>query len=452
MKNCTIPPRSNLLSTISRASGIHAPSDEQQGRQFEFNENDYMFSHLSKRLSHYDKLPEFNHTTKLVEDVRQILSILDRDNPGMWSPGSQHSKHTIPKPHYDDLCRIISYEKHSFCDLTQLLVNINRDNEKNLNVAIINHIIDHPISTIIRQYKHQDASPFRSFLYDKDNVDLDLLYYTVDIFYKARMKPLALGAVLDYFTEVKIPANDANEQQIIHSLFYQNLERRNKRNILQQLQLKLRTMYATMDIHSLTIVSLAYFKTRTVMSDTKSIDLIIDRFIELLPTIDPSEPAFSAILKMLRLSSSDNHGNIERLTNKICQSPYRDFIFYSRYNVVHTLRLLRQFRIEKPDLLEEVGHYTLENLASLRIKDFHTILDCFDRFKFINFEILTRVLEYIANEMDKKEIIEFPLSFSSIIQAMLSLGHKNEQLLQMFNDKEFQKHLFQKLKEERVNR
>lgn len=348
----------NITSTVNKISrtSVGGPTN------YESNENDYIHQYLEEQFPELDSSLQFNLNNKslsdCMKDLEKWMEEREKVNPKLY----HHHTRTILDKFRSQLN--LTNQK----EIAALLMTIKDDNRPEIRAVI--RLIDFELRWLIKSYIGTGL------------MDVDLSLYLCNAFYKCNMKSNYVSILTDYLSQTPRSLND---KQLINCLFLVILSRKPS-DIFTIYNDQIRHIVKNASIHQLSIINMAYFKTKTKIRDLSLLKDIIDRTIELIPYIDVSQPGFCSILKCVRYSRNLGcRQNVVKLLDTIFVQPNNNIIFTgNHYNTVHILKLMETYRVYNQDILGLVFKYLVENFESMRIKDVQYILTSLSNLSFNN--------------------------------------------------------------------
>lgn len=326
----------------SRADKIH---------HYDLNENNYIYNHVHKRL-----------------DVLANVQYVDY-------------------PIYSDLRQLQqTYERRLEMDSRVYHMKVQQ-----LRESISSHIVvlnQQELAAVLTSIKKNHSKPFQDVrqMIDlelrwllKKNVgtglmDLDLWFYVADLFYECRLQSTFVRVLVHHFgKERDVSMTNA---QFLHLLFLV-ITRRDERNILDLYEERIVELLDTASIEDISVICLAYFKTKTRIKNQEILRKILERTILFLDNINPDDPCFSSIMKALRYSKSVDYDSDTRplaasqnlISSLIQNEKSKELLFKSNYNMIHTLKFMEEYRIYDEATTNSCRVHLFDNLDKFRSKD-----------------------------------------------------------------------------------
>lgn len=329
------------IKTIRNYNLLNERSTHRRGLEFE---NDYIYHHVYKRLENLQDYIEEMPSLPIDSDIKQLRNILRQKNI--------ISKESFRKE-VDNLMSSISERIKLMTqqELAALLTIIKADVQ--LEFLEIKVLIDLELRWLLKKN-------VKTYL-----MDIDLWFYLADTFYGCFMESNFVGVLVKYMAVEEDIA--LTNSQFIHLLFLVILQRKHD-GILSKYEDRILQMLDKSSFEDISTISLAYFKTKTKITDPRIRHKIIERTIEQLPFIDPSKPGYCSVVKAIRYSrDTSSRGCVSDLLSALLKN--RHIIETSHYNAVHTVKLLESYRIYEPQILDLFSKKMLSNMRHYRIKD-----------------------------------------------------------------------------------
>lgn len=357
------------------------------------NENEYIYKYLHKKLEErYVTVSESTSIrSPLYEQLQEILRLLK----------SKRDPDTLRS-----ICESVRFKaKLANLDQLEMLLTVLRGHHHEEVWRIIK-VVDFRLNWILKSAARGQISGL-----------LDKWFYLADLLYEYHMKSLfneSLTSLLSHDLDPNVLSN----QQLLHLLFLKILERQDN-HLLLKYQRRLLDMISEASVEDLSIICLAYFKTRTLIKDKEMLNKIIAQTTKKLSVFDPKEPAYCAIVKAIRYSRDpENRSGVMKLINTLLEDEEHKILCSSQYNAVHTIKLMEAFRIYEPNLLHILRRLMFGNLHDFRIKDIQYALTSLSN------------LTYMDLRPDENLISDFDRLVDSIISLRrLDVSHQNYHLI-----------------------
>lgn len=384
-------------------------------------ENNYIYRYIHKRL--HDRfcdvgeaiktLPVFSHIQRLNELCVSFPSYTDRER-------NHHTE--ITRLLYDVRSQI---EIMNQLELTSLLTFIKDNNHQEFRA--IKRMIDMELRWLLKKHVKTRL------------MDLDLWLYLADIFYESKMRSTFTHVLLNYLT-AESDVNMSN-RQLIHMLFLVILKRQQD-GLLQKYEERIYNLLWKAPFEDISVICMAYFKTKTPITNHALLRRIIDQTIDHLSTIDPEQPGYGSIIKSVRYSRHpDLRENVVCLTETLLQEDHKSIIFASPYNAVQTVKLMESFRIYNPLLLNHFWEYLFQNLERFRTKDIQYGLTSLSNFAFKDLHLNKNKIKDLDRLVEKTVRLDLDGSTHfqiyhvlPLTRALATFGYYNKGLTKFTSD------------------
>lgn len=372
------------------------------------NENEYIYKYIHKKLEEHFKPLEVTNLS-VYRHVQELLFLLER----------KHNQQRVSQ-----LSGTIRY-KVQVMDLDQLemLLTALRGAPNREEVRQIARNVDLRLNTIAMGANYTRLSE-----------DLDRWLYLADLLYEQRIKS-ALNQTLTHILVRDPNENGLTNRQILHLLFLIILERQSN-YLLPKYERRILNMLSEASIEDLSIVCLAYFKTRTFIKHKSMLDKIVKQTTENLATIDPKEPGYCSIVKSVRYSRDPNsRGEVIRMISTLLEDPNHSIMFGSPYNAVHTVKLMEAYRIYEPRMLHILRALIFRDLSSFRIKDIQYALTSLSNLTYMDLnpdEGLRGDFDKLVEEIighSRADVAHQNYHLIPIIRALAIFNYHNPKLL-----------------------
>ena len=267
--------------------------------------------------------------------------------------------------------------------------------------------------------------------------DLDLWFYAADLLFDSHFRSTFISSFKDYLT--RLDHTKLTDAQVIHLLFYIVLRRFDEGQLLE-LEKRIIKILDTASFEDVALISMAYFKTRTVIKNLTLLGKIVDKLIENLSKLDATEPGYCSIIKILRYSkTTDKRDKIAELISHLSQSPNKNNILASPFNAVHTVKMTEAYRIYDPKLLDLLRGAMFANLERFRIKDIQYALTSLSNFAYLDLkcdEKLTADFDKLSRslvEEKRSDIGHQYYHLLPILRAFATFGYYNDELTSYTN-------------------
>lgn len=266
--------------------------------------------------------------------------------------------------------------------------------------------------------------------------DVDLYFYISDMFHICPGKFSFVDKFIQHLTRYNLDA--LTDKQLLHLLLLMILQRRNYANLLDVSGDRLLKILEHADFEEVVIIALAYFKTKTRIQNRQLLDKLVMKTVDLIPSIDPKEPGYCAIIKSIRYSALlDCRDNVKILISKLSNDLNSRIILSSPYNIVHTVKLMEAYRIYNSNLLDDLA--TSMFSSHFRIKDIQYALTSLSNFAYNDLHVqdkfrynLDKLCDMIATESRKDALMQY-FHIMPLIRALSILGYYNASLFEYVN-------------------
>lgn len=383
----------------------------------EYNENNYIYRHIHKRLDHFAKLGQELHSLPVEPSIKMLQDLVKQ-------------KRSLPNDEFyaslkNLLAEIKNHVKYMNQQELAILLTAIKDYDQT-EFRLVKRIIDIELRWLLKKH-------VGTYL-----MDIDLWFYLADTFYECLVKSVFVNVLVNFLaTEKEINLSNA---QFLHLLFLVILQR-DSRGIISNYENRISQILDQASFEDVATVSMAYFKTRAYIRNSDIKRKIIERTIENLPSIDASQPGYCSIIKSLRYSRDvESRDDILRLSSALLEDKNRHIIETSPYNAVHTVKLLESRRIYNPKLLDYLSTTMFNRLADFRIKDIQYALTSLSNFAYKNLTIDTNLKENFdvlcqdivketRSDSDHNYFHIFPL-----LRAFCIFGYYNDELIDYVNN------------------
>lgn len=383
----------------------------------EYNENNYIYRHIHKRLDHFAKLGQDLHTLPVESSINKLQDLVKQ-------------KISLPKKEfYSSLKNLLTEIKNHVKYMNQqelaiLLTAIKNYDETEFR--LVKRLIDIELRWLLKKH-------VGTYL-----MDIDLWFYLADTFYECLVKSVFVNVLVTFLaTEKDI---NLSNPQFLHLLFLVILQRECQ-GIISNYESRILQILDQASFEDVATISMAYFKTRTHIRNNAIKRRIVERTIESLPSIDPSQPGYCSVIKSLRYSRGiGSRDDIIRLSSALLKEENRHIIETSPYNAVHTVKLLESRRIYDPKLLDYLSTTMFERLADFRIKDIQYALTSLSNFAYKNLNIdidLEKKFDMLCQDIIKETRSDYSHQYFHIfplLRAFCIFGYYNDGLIDYVNN------------------
>ena len=392
------------------------------------SENMYIYKHVHKRL--HDKYAFLNNKKKELPIHGQVAELVSLSEIGEdQSIARQRKLYLDIKDGLKGLNQM---------ELVCILASIRDKNT--LVIRSIKRYIDVELRWLLKQN-------FRTRL-----MDIDLWLYISDIYYESKLRSCSTHVLLNYLSSDI--GTYLSDQQLIHTLFLVILKRQQD-GLLARHESRLREFVPTAHFDQVAIICMAFFKTKTVITDQILLARLISRTRECLKSIDPDQPAFVSVLKALRYSAREGNLHVQEGISALCKDitkkEHEGLVYASCYNSTHTLKLFDSYRIYDANFFESFWKHLFRDTDSFRVKDVQYALSSLtnvgNHFQRVNDKKM-KDLRTLALKLVKKDLRDSSqhqnYHLLPIGRAMATFGFYEDMfldyLVKCLNDDEFYEH------------
>lgn len=373
--------------------------------RYDLNENDYIYRHVHKRLdvlanARYVDYPIFSDLQQLQDTYERRLEM----NPSEYSKTMAQLQSSISSH-----VRVLNQQ-----ELAAVLTKIKKNNTKPFRD--VRQLIDLELRWLLKKNVGTGL------------MDLDLWFYVADLFYECRMHSTFVQVLVHHFGKEKdISMTNA---QFLHLLFLV-ITRRDERNILSLYEERIVELLDSASIEDISVICMAYFKTKTRIRNPEIVKKIIDRTTLFLDNIKPEEPGYSSIMKALRYSKIVDYEKDVRpieaskklISSIITSDKGREIVFKSNYNMIHTLKFMEEFRIYDAVTADSCRRYIFDNIHNSRSKDIQYCVTSLSNMAYNNLNLdlgLKKDFENLVDLIVTKRVHDFTDErFSHHLLAMM---------------------------------
>jgi len=399
----------------------HNGTNEAQ-HEIQSHENDYIYRYIHKRLhERFSHIGDLAMNLSIYRHIESLRSLCEK-NPNAEQRFESNR---------GEIIRIISEIKG--------------------HIEVMNQLELASLLTAVKSYDFREFQFVRELIdmelrwLLKKNVktrlmDLDLWLYLADIFYECKMRSTFIHVLLNYIAAE--PNVNMTNKQIIHMLFLVVIKRQED-GLLKRYEERIYDLLRKASFEDISVISLAYFKTKTPYTDHALLRRLVERTIEHLPTVDPRQPGLAAIVKSIRYSGRPQfRESAISLVNELLSKNKRHMIFASAYNATQILKLMDCHRMYDPSHLESFWGFMMRQLDDFRIKDIQYSLSSLANFSFRDLkpdQALSEDLDTLAKKALELSKANVHLNYTVVhalplARAMAFFQHYDDQLLQYTSD------------------
>lgn len=281
----------------------------------------------------------------------------------------------------------------------------------------------------------------RIYAHEKNNrklspTEIDSLLYLADVYFDCNtLTTFVPHLVILLSNKNSISLSD---NQLMYVLFLIILER-DHFGLLSRYERRIMGFLDRPSFEDLSTICMSYFKTQSQIKN-EALRKIIDRMLDLLPSIDFTQPGYCAVIKSIRYSRDQSvREDVLKLVRKVLQDPYRDRIFNSLYNLTQTVKLMETNRIYDQRTLDRIGESVFKETDELRIKDIQNCLTTLANFKWRDLKLddmLKQELDSLCQFIVEESRLDVKFQYAHLLPIMRSFmifGYYNDQLIEYTN-------------------
>uniref|UniRef100_A0A1B6F893 RAP domain-containing protein n=1 Tax=Cuerna arida TaxID=1464854 RepID=A0A1B6F893_9HEMI len=268
---------------------------------------------------------------------------------------------------------------------------------------------------------------------------VDKMLFMMDLWYNIKLIRLS-SFVYKGLNKISRKCDDLNHHQMIQTLFYMSCTRKLHPAIsLREYEHFIQKHITQLSVEEIAIFSVAFFKTKTPILNTKILLYIMQRVIEEMDTIP--EITLTGINKALRLSHKPE---IAFTTNdyvkKLSESKLRSV---NLINAIHALHISTKIQFYNEEPITILAEKFCSDPSVARLKDMERIVFILSLYNFIP-STTPDILDIIVEELDKPQHMEaaenHQLTMLSLVYFLTLLRKYPEKHIQhLLSDKTLQK-------------
>lgn len=345
----------------------------------ETDENNFIYKHVHERLDMYSSLGDRMKTLPIYDELLKLDQLIGTVD-------------TMERKEYNKNLRLF------FSNLKTQLVYMNQQElaillsgikaKTTFEYKLVRQLIDLEMRWLLK--KHVGTRM----------MDLDLWFYIADTFYECLYKSKFVDVMVNYLTaeSYKLPLTN---QQLLHLLFLVITKRSNE-GTLEKYIGQILGIADEGNPQEIAIICMAYFKTKTKITEPLLLAKLIDGLRDALPKIDPKQPTYCSIIKCIRYTRDLSvRDNVFLLLRELLVNKKSKQILSNQYNSTQTLKLMETYRIYDESLIDTIVSETLTNHHdSVRFKDVQYTMSSLSNFSYNNLQLPDELASYLDRFCD----------------------------------------------------